>query len=171
MMAITRWLSTILHRRGFYLIAPFALLALAVLFVPLQESTPPTERHITLDAGQSEFAPGRFEVNRGDRVIVTLAASDVVHGFYLDGYGIEERVEPGLTKRIEFVASQSGKFRYRCSVSCGPLHPFMIGELIVGANFPFWRAAGVSATALMGMLVYLWKSKGAADEPTQETSE
>jgi heme/copper-type cytochrome/quinol oxidase subunit 2 len=142
-------------RRQAYLIAPFVLLGLLVLVVPLPDTAAPTERHITLDATQFEFAPGRVQVNEGDHVTITLAASDVVHGFYLDGYGIEERVEPGVTQQIAFVADRSGKFRYRCSVTCGPLHPFMIGEFVVGANFPFWRAVGVAVVALLGMLAYL----------------
>jgi heme/copper-type cytochrome/quinol oxidase subunit 2 len=156
-------------RRQAYLLAPFVLLALLVLVIPLPDTTTPTERHITLDARQFEFAPGRVEVNQGDQVTITLAASDVVHGFYLDGYGIEARVEPGLTKQIAFVADRSGKFHYRCSVTCGPLHPFMIGEFVVGANFPFWRAVGVAAVAVVGMLVYL-STLGVKHESTQETS-
>ena len=113
-------------RRQAYRVAPFVLLALLVLVVPLPDTTTPVERHITLDATQFEFAPGRVQVSQGDHVTITLVASDVVHGFYLDGYGIEERVEPGLTKQIEFVADRTGKFRYRCSVTCGPLHPFIV---------------------------------------------
>src|SRR5690606_34635508 len=90
--------------------------------------------------------------------VIKLTASDVVHGFYLDGYGIERRVEPGVMQEITFVANKAGKFRYRCAVSCGPLHPFMIGELVVNANTPYWRALGVVLSALAGMLVFLWQA-------------
>jgi heme/copper-type cytochrome/quinol oxidase subunit 2 len=90
-------------------------------------------------------------------VVMTLAALDVVHGFYLDGYDVEQRVVPGVTQQISFVAEQPGKFRYRCSVSCGPLHPFMIGELVVNHNFPFWRAIGLLLVGLVGMFTYLWQ--------------
>ncbi|MCC7447592.1 MAG: cupredoxin domain-containing protein [Anaerolineae bacterium] len=151
-------------------LAPFILCALAVLFVPLPASAQPTERTVTLDLSQFEFAPGRLEVNQGDTVIITLKASDVVHGFYLDGYGIEQRVEPGIAQQVTFTADQPGKFRYRCSVSCGSLHPFMIGELIVGTNVPYWRAIGFVAVALAGMLVYLWQRQsitGVNRESTQ----
>ncbi len=136
----------------------FALLALGVLLVPLPEMNKPITRHITLNANQFEFTPGRVHVNRGDRVIITLTASDVVHGFYLDGYGLKTRVEPGVPQKIEFVADRTGKFRYRCAVSCGSLHPFMIGELVVDSNIPFWRSMGLVLLAAIGMLVYLWQS-------------
>ncbi len=156
--------------KHFRLVIPFVVLAFAILILPIPDSGTPGVKHITLDAAQFEFLPGRLSVNQGDHVIITLAASDVVHGFYLDGYGIEERVEPGLTKSIEFVADQAGKFRFRCSVPCGSFHPFMIGELVVGSNIPFWRATGLVGVGLAGVLVYLWKSTGVTDGTTQKAS-
>ncbi len=133
-------------------VLPFALAALVVLTAPVPVLAAPQTHHIEIDTAQYEFAPGRLRVNQGDTVVITLTASDVVHGFYLDGYGIEQRVEPGVTQVIEFVADQRGKFRFRCSVSCGPLHPFMIGELIVGPNTLFWRVIGLALIALAGTL-------------------
>lgn len=148
-------------RPSIRLILLFALLGIGVFVVPVPFEPHPTTRHLTLNARQFEFAPGRVEVNQGDIVVVDLTATDVVHGFHLDGYGIDERLEPGITKQITFVADQAGKFRYRCSVSCGNLHPFMIGELVVGPNTPFWRVAGILFVALAGMLFYLWQFKEA----------
>ncbi|HIQ04269.1 MAG TPA: hypothetical protein EYH31_01075, partial [Anaerolineae bacterium] len=142
-----RWLPTALPWRAVRLLFPFALLALALVVVPAPALSSPTARYINLDATQFQFTPARLRVNQGDRVIITLTASDVVHGFYLDGYSLKTRVEPGIAQRIEFVADRPGKFRYRCSVSCGPLHPFMIGELVVNPNTPFWRAIGLTLTA------------------------
>lgn len=139
------------------LLFPFVLLALIVWLIPVPTSSTSAVHHIALDATQYQFTPGRVHVNRGDRVVITLTASDVVHGFYLDGYGLKARVEPGVSQRIEFVADRPGKFRYRCSVSCGSLHPFMIGELVVGPNVPFWRAGGLTLAVLAAMLVYLWR--------------
>lgn len=140
------------------LVMPFVLVALILLIIPTPAVATPALYHISLDMTQFEFAPGRFEVNYGDRVILTLTASDVTHGFYLDSYGIEQRVEPGIPAQVEFTATQPGKFRYRCSVTCGTMHPFMIGELVVAPNIPFWRAGGIVVIALAGMLFYLWKS-------------
>lgn len=138
--------------------AAFALLALAFPIAPLGSAKSPAERTLHIDATQFEFQPGRISVNQGDRVVITLTASDVVHGFYLDGYGLEQRVEPGVAQEITFVADRAGKFRYRCAVACGPLHPFMIGELVVNANTPYWRALGVVLSAVAGMVVFLWQA-------------
>lgn len=150
-----RWLQS---SRARYVLL-FLALAIAILIVPLPRTSEAKTHEIDLDATQFEFTPGRVHVNQGDRVIINLTASDVVHGFYLDGYGLKQRIEPGITERIEFTADKAGKFRYRCSVSCGSLHPFMIGELVVESNTPFWRAVGLILIAVTGMLVYLWKAE------------
>jgi len=136
---------------------PFGLLSLVILLAPVPFSTRPLTHHITMTAGQFAFDPPVLRVNQGDRVRLTLQASDVVHGFHLDGYGLQQRVEPGLSQEIEFVADRAGKFRYRCSVSCGTLHPFMIGELVVGPNLPFLRTVGLLLVAVAAALAYLWR--------------
>src|SRR5574337_449840 len=110
-----------MNRRGLSTIRvllPFAVLALAVIILPVPVHSNPITRMFTLDARQFEFAPARVEVNQGDTVIITLRADDVVHGFYLDGYGLETRIQPGVSQRVEFVAERAGKFRIRCSVTC-----------------------------------------------------
>ena len=131
-----------------------ALLALAALLVPLPTgATAAGEREITLDARMFAFEPGRLRVNQGDRVTVILHSTDVVHGLYIDGYGIDITAEPGRPAQASFVADKLGKFRYRCSVSCGAMHPFMIGELIVGPNIPFGRAVASLFIVAIGSLV------------------
>ena len=120
---------------------------------------------MTIEADQFAFDPPVLRVNRGDRVRLTLQAADVVHGFYLDGYGIETRVEPGISQQVEFVADRVGKFRYRCSVSCGTLHPFMIGELVVGPNLTYARAVGLTLVVMGATLFYLWRFRPLLFQP------
>jgi cytochrome c oxidase subunit 2 len=136
---------------------PFTVLALLVVFLPVPLTARPVIHQVTMTADQFAFDPPVLHVNQGDRVLITLQATDVVHGFYLDGYGIETRVEPGIAGQVDFVADRVGKYRYRCSVSCGALHPFMIGELVVGPNLTFVRALGLLFIVLSGTLFYLWR--------------
>lgn len=129
----------------------------AVLLVPVDRllAAPERVREITINANQFAFDPPIVRINRGDRVALTVRAADVVHGLYLDGYGVNVRVVPGTSQRAEFVADRAGKFRFRCSVSCGNLHPFMIGELIVAPNDLYWRAIGLTLIIAASTLAWL----------------
>lgn len=144
------------HLLRLFLALPLAVLMILVIWWPGGTGTTSTTHDITINAAEFAYTPGRVEVRQGDRVAITLTASDVVHGFALDGHDIDVRVIPGISERVEFVADQAGKFRFRCSISCGSLHPFMIGELVVTPNDPFNRAAAVVFIGLAGMLGYLW---------------
>ncbi len=146
-----------MKRSQYLTLLPFLGLALLVLLLPAPFSTAPVTHQVTMTSEQFGFDPPVLHVNRGDRVRLTLQAADVVHGFYLDGYDLEARVEPGISQQVEFIAEQGGKFRYRCSVSCGTLHPFMVGELVVSPNLTFARAIGLVLVAVVATLFYLWR--------------
>jgi heme/copper-type cytochrome/quinol oxidase subunit 2 len=149
---MAKWWTVKEQRNRWALLAAWVGLALLIAFVPLPASATPVERHVRLEARSFEFIPNVIRVNRGDRVVLTLEAGDFVHGLHLDGYDVRVEAEPGIPARVSFVADRAGKFRFRCSVSCGPLHPFMIGELVVEPNLPFWRALGLALVAAMGTL-------------------
>jgi heme/copper-type cytochrome/quinol oxidase subunit 2 len=115
--------------------------ALLILFAPLPfPAGVSAERHFRIEASQYRFSPEEITVNPGDRVTIALTSTDVVHGLSLDGYDFQLTAEPGQTAVGSFVASKGGVFRFRCSVACGNLHPFMIGKLRVGPNLLLYRA-------------------------------
>lgn len=144
------------------LLLPFAALGALVLLVPLPFESAATTREVTVVARQFAFDPPVLRVKRGDRVRLVVRAADVVHGLAVDGHGVEVRVEPGISQHVEFVADRTGKFGYRCSVTCGPLHPFMAGELIVGPNLPLVRAAALLGVVLAATLAVLRRFPPAA---------
>lgn len=129
------------------------ILALAAP-LPLPRSAPRQQR-IELDARMFAFEPARLEVNQGDEITLVLHSEDVVHGLFVDGYAVNIIAEPGKPAEATFVADHRGKFRYRCSITCGSLHPFMIGEMVVGPNLPFWRALAALAIVAIGSLITL----------------
>ena len=121
-------------------IGVIAGLAILALFAPLPwPGHAPVERRFAVEARSFAYSPAVIHVERGDRVVLELQAQDVAHGLHVDGYEVEAESVPGQSARLEFVAGRTGQFKYRCSLSCGTLHPFMIGELVVGPNDPYWR--------------------------------
>lgn len=132
----------------------------------------PAERVITIKARQYAFEPNVIHVDRGDRITLKLASEDVTHGFYLEGYDFDAKLRaqtPGFWMRrpskskefnkekvnsYTFTADRVGKFRYRCSIKCGAMHPFMQGEMIVEPNYLFPASVGLAIGMVLACLAY-----------------
>lgn len=135
-----------------------ACLALLFLFFPIPvNATTPVERTFSIQANQFEYSPAMLSVNPGDRVTIELIANDVVHGLSIDGYDLETTADPGQTARLTFIADRQGSFRFRCTVTCGNMHPFMIGKLQVGQNALLWRGALLAGLVLIAGAWRAWK--------------
>ena len=134
----------------------------------------PVEHSIDVVAGRYAFEPAVIRVERGDLVRLRFASLDVVHGFHLEGYGIDVVVEPlrrevrvrhgagplESVAEVTFVADRAGKFRFRCSKTCGAMHPFMTGELIVGPNHLLHGSNAAALGLLLGGLAWAWRRAG-----------
>lgn len=132
------------------------LAGLVVAFAPLPvQSIAPAEREFRIEASQYAYNPGEINVNPGDKVTIKLVATDVVHGLYVDGYGISVKADPGQTATLTFVADKPGSFRLRCNVTCGEMHPFMIGKLHVGSNTWLYRSIGLAVLVILSFA--FWK--------------
>ncbi len=140
-----------------------ALAALVVAFAPLPAlgSARPTTRLVRVEASQFSYSPSTITVNQGDTVTIQLVSTDVVHGLYVDGYGVSVQADPGQTKSLTFTATRLGSYRFRCNVTCGALHPFMIGKLNVGENTTLIRSLGFLFIAAVG--VFVFRQPGAKD--------
>lgn len=140
--------------RSYLSLLLFATAGLVVAFAPLPiRSVTPQERVFQIDARQYAYSPSKLHVNPGDTVTFELVSTDVVHGLYVDGYGVSIEADPGQTATLSFVADRPGSFRFRCNVTCGAMHPFMIGKLTVGANQWLDRALGLATLTVLGVLM------------------
>jgi heme/copper-type cytochrome/quinol oxidase subunit 2 len=135
-----------------------ALGAGVIAFAPLPGArATPANRHFRVEASSFKYTPATIRVNAGDHVAIDLVSTDVVHGLHIDGYDVSVSADPGRTASLSFVANRTGTFRLRCSVTCGAMHPFMIGKLHVGRNDLLWRAlvltlfAGLAGISLARM--------------------
>ena len=146
---------------------------LSVLFVHKTQGG--ENRTFDIQARQYAYDPPVIKVNRGDTVHIRLSSMDVVHGFYLEGHGIDAEIYPAKplirlrdenqqsgfreVEEIVFTADKVGKFRYRCSHTCGYLHPFMQGEFIVGPNYPFRAGIGAAIGVFFAAVVLFYKGR------------
>ncbi|MCX6153440.1 MAG: hypothetical protein NT007_04690 [Candidatus Kapabacteria bacterium] len=136
-------------------------------------SAKPIRRDIVIKARQYSYEPNRMEVNVGDTLYIKLLALDVMHGFYLEGYDIDAEIPANLsnfkvrkpsdgfnwkdTNEIVIIVTRGGKFRYRCSHTCGTMHPFMQGEMIVHPNHLFNGGVGAVIGFVFGLLWLIYK--------------
>jgi|Deesub1362A_J573_1020465.scaffolds.fasta_scaffold00151_17 ferredoxin len=88
--------------------------------------------------------PSIMEVEKGGKVVFRIISADVTHGFYIDGYtpdAVKDNkilIKPGEIIEVgPIFFDDPGKFKLRCSETCGPLHPFMVADLIVKPNTYF----------------------------------
>jgi plastocyanin len=164
--ALTRLVSRVLSSRGGLALA--ALVVISVTAVGLGRGLPATAhqaqtREFEIDAAQFHYSPSIIRVDKGDRVMIKFRATDVSHGIYVDGYDVEVNAKPGRTQTLEFVADRAGKYQFRCSQTCGSLHPFMIGWLVVRSNGPFTASLGLIALVSVGTVAFVWFGKGPRD--------
>jgi heme/copper-type cytochrome/quinol oxidase subunit 2 len=123
------------------------LAGVLIAFAPLPvRAVAPAQRTFQVEASQFAYLPAVLHVNPGDTVTIELVSTDVVHGLYLDGYGVSITADPGQTARLTFTADRPGSYRFRCNVTCGALHPFMIGKIQVGPDITLLR--GIALTVL-----------------------
>ncbi len=140
------------------------LAAFIVAFAPFPSigHFQPEQRVVRVQASQFAYSPSVISVNPGDTVTIKLISTDVVHGLYVDGYGASVEADPGQTATLTFVASRPGSFRIRCNVTCGAMHPFMIGKLNVGSNTTLMRSIGLALLGIAGMMLFPRSTNGEA---------
>lgn len=161
------------QKKGLWSIA--ILIVAAGTFLPALSPVPkeaPQRRDIDVVARKYAYDPPIVTVNQGDEVHVRFASKDVVHGFYLEGYDLDALADPGKAgfrirhpsqgldyapaEEMVFKADKQGKFRYRCSMTCGYMHPFMMGVLIVRPNSLFSSASGMMVGILLAGCLLAW---------------
>jgi len=122
--------QSIVHRTICIIISLFVVYSLWFMASPAFAE----EKLIEIKAKKFSYTPHIVEVNKGDLVRIRLISEDVHHGLYLDGYDIKTFAHPGQDGHIQFIADKTGRFSFRCAVTCGEFHPYMVGYLIVNPN-------------------------------------
>ena len=145
--------------RSYLSLLLLGMTGLVVAFAPLPAPVvAPQERTFQLHARQFSYSPSELSVNPGDTITIELVSTDVVHGLYIDGYDVSVEADPGQTASMTFTADKAGSFRFRCNVTCGAMHPFMIGKLTVGRNEWLFRSVGLAIVTVLGVVILVKRS-------------
>ncbi|HEX7574059.1 MAG TPA: cupredoxin domain-containing protein [Bacteroidota bacterium] len=86
---------------------------------------------VTMTAHRYEFIPDTVRVRQGTLLKLRITSTEGTHGFKLGAFGIDERLEEGVTKDVELYAGRKGAYSFRCSHICGIGHLGMSGMLLV----------------------------------------
>jgi len=67
-------------------------------------------------SGQAGFAPTTVTVNKDDNVVLSVGnATPSIHGFSIEGYGIQTEIEP-RGQDLRFRATHPGTFKIYCQL-------------------------------------------------------
>ena len=86
------------------------------LMVPYMVMAQDNPNEIGVIAKRFDFLPRKIEVKRGELVKIYITSIDVAHGFAIDTFGIDEKVEKGKLTIIEFTPDKTGEFEIKCSI-------------------------------------------------------
>ena len=134
------------------------VIALIGIVTPVAAEAP-RERFFEVRAKRFDYTPSILQGNQGDKVTIRLISEDVSHGLYLDGYEVQTMAHPGEEGTLTFVADRSGRYAFRCTVTCGDFHPYMIGYLNVEPNVRLWVFGSLAVgIALCSAVIVLRRS-------------
>jgi cytochrome c oxidase subunit II len=111
-------------------------------------AVPADSIHIKVHARQwtwlFEYGNGKKSANMvvplGKNIACDLISADVIHGFYVPAYRIQEDIVPGLPTRVWFNATEPGSSYILCSQYCGLKHSGMIAKIypVAPDQFEAW---------------------------------
>lgn len=125
----------------------------------LAQPEEPHERVIMIEASKFSYQPEIIEVNEGDKIRIRFISTDVHHGLYIDGYELETNTKPGEEGSITFIANKTGKFAMRCSVTCGPFHPYMISYLKVKPDYRLFASIYLALVIFVVSIVFILRKE------------
>lgn len=80
---------------------------------------------------KDEINTGELHVPIGADVQVNLAATDVIHSFWIPQFRIKQDAIPGQATQLRFVATKTGTYPIVCAELCGGYHGSMRSRVIV----------------------------------------
>ena len=88
-------------------------------------------RVIPIVARKFVFLPGEITLKRGEPVVLSFTAPEVVMGFFAPALNLRAVIVPGTPTRLPFTPDRAGRYDFLCDIFCGDGHEGMSGHLTV----------------------------------------
>jgi cytochrome c oxidase subunit II len=85
----------------------------------------------------SDITSGELHVPVGADVQLNIAATDVIHSFWVPQFRLKQDAIPGQTTELRFVATRPGTYPIVCAELCGGYHGSMRSQVIVHTQDEF----------------------------------
>jgi len=86
---------------------------------------------LQLIAQMWSFQPRRIEIPAGSQLDIYLRASDIIHGFKIEGTNVNMMAVPGSINYMRLTLDEPGVYPLICHEYCGVGHHNMRGEIVV----------------------------------------
>lgn len=87
--------------------------------VPVNPKSESNLRVFNLSIKNNKVLPKEIRVYNGDVIDINVKAVDKNYNFEIPSYGLSAQINKGETKKIQFQATNIGKFTFECSL-CSP---------------------------------------------------
>ena len=112
-------------------------------FVVAPGVSKPQEREFTVVTTKYAYEPAVIRVNKGDTVRLRFASPDVVHGFYLEGHGIDVKIYPMRANFPTDGLIVEGRTKVNEAMVTGESKPVEKGEPVPASREKSFTRAGI----------------------------
>ena len=91
----------------------------------------PNEYEVVILGSAWSFQPSEVRVPAGANVTFVATATDVFHGFHVEGTRVNFMLIPGQIARVTYTFREPGEHLIICHEYCGAGHHLMYGRVIV----------------------------------------
>ena len=97
---------------------------------------------------ESGITSGELHVPVGTKVKLNIAATDVIHSFWVPQFRLKQDAIPGIPTTLGFTATKTGTYPIVCTELCGGYHGSMRSQVVVHSpeSFENWLLANATNT-------------------------
>ena len=110
---------------------------------------------------ETGITSGELHVPVGTKVQLNIAATDVIHSFWVPQFRLKQDAIPGIPTTLGFTATKTGTYPIVCTELCGAYHGSMRSQVVVHSpeSFKNWLLANANTSDKVTNTVALGSEK------------